>query len=297
MTGPRAAATALLLSIVLVVEMASSSLNTPASAATAAPSPRTTLSVTRGSVEARTATDKAVVHAGDTITIGQGRIHRRGTTGTPDVPRTRLAVFAGSVTARAVAPANWADLVVGAGLEAVFGETVSRRTPIDADRVRYAQALARGVSPGDENRLSGAVRVALVRLNAAAAERLTAKDLSGLRSLAVPDARVGARPLHGLIAQTDEVTALTRTVDVAYRVTNWRSAEPNGASARYAATVRLTPTLVPNIHAEIVLTGTVRYRRRAGAWRFERFGIDHASVNTRGLPAAFDRLDDLLIPE
>lgn len=258
----------------------------------------TTIAVRKGAVLTRSAVDAVSVRTGETATIRQGRIHQGGRSNAARPRRTWLAVLQGSVTARPLAPAAWKPLAVAAGQEVVFGESEPARNVLDAARARYARALARGFLQGRGlDRLPAAVRVALVRLNALAAERLREKDMAGLRGLAVADCRVGARTLQELIAEVDGIAAMTRSVDVSYRVSSWRSEGSNGAGARYAATVRLVPKIVPDLHAEISLAGSVRYRRRAGTWRFDNFGIDHAAVDSKRLPAAFDRLNDLLVPE
>lgn len=258
----------------------------------------TTLAVRKGAVVTRSSVDEVAVRAGETVTIRRGRIHRSGSSITPRARRTWLAVLQGSVTARPPAETAWEPLTVATGQEVIFGESAPVRNVLDTARARYALSIGQSfLSVRDPERLPAMTRIALVRLNALAAERIRAKDMVGLRGLAVADCRVGAKPLQGLIAEMDKIAAMTKRVDVSYRVSNWRSRGSNGASARYAATVRLVPEIVPDLHAEIVLAGSVHYRRRAGTWRFENFGIDHAAVNSKRLPAAFDRLNDLLLPE
>lgn len=261
-------------------------------------SARTTIWVRKGAGETRSAVDIAAVSAGETITIRNGRIHRGGWSTPAGSRRTWLAVLQGSVTALPGPTAGWKPFAVAAGRQAVFGESEPERSMLDADRARYAAALGRGALPGRSHpRLPAAVRAALSRLNSLAAERLRRKDMAGLRGLAVANCRVGARPLQALIDEVDVLSSMTRRVNVAYRVSDWRSEGTNAAAARYAATLELTPVLVPDLQAAVSLSGTVRYRRGAGAWRFAHFGIDHAAVDSKRLPAAFDRLNDLLVPE
>ncbi len=259
---------------------------------------RTILDVRRGAVRTQAAHEERLVTRGESVTIAAGRVHDHRVMTPASLPRkTILAVLVGSVTAQPRRPANARPLLVPAGHEAVFGAQEPTLAAINPARLLLARMLAEPASgPANASQLSAAVRASLSRLNAVAAERLRQRQASALRGLAVADCRIGSRALATLLEEFDEIERLTQAVDVAFRVADWKALGENGAEARYAAAVALSPRVAPDLRAEIAVAGTVRYRRLAGAWRFESFTLSHASVDTRKLPVAFDRLNDLLAP-